>query len=168
MSYEIDATHSSVDFKIRHLGISWVRGSFTDFAGTIEVDSENVKKSSIEVVIQATSVDTRSEGRDKHLRTADFFNVEAFPTITFKSTGLRKRKDGTYTVAGNLTMLGKSRKITAILTDAGEADGMKGEKRRGGELAELVINRSDFGMGNMVGPIGDDVHIFLSFEAVKK
>ena len=168
LHYDIDPVHSSVDFKIRHLGISWVRGSFTEFSGQVQFDAESPEKSRIEIEVKATSVDTRSKGRDKHLRNEDFFNVEAFPVISFKSTALKLQKDGTYALTGKLTLLGKTREITTVLTDGGEADGMHGEKRRGGELADIVIKRSDYGMAKMVGPIGDEVHLYLAFSAVKK
>ncbi len=168
IQYEIDAVHSSVDFKIRHLGISWVRGSFTEFSGQVNIDSENPEKSQVSITVQAASVDTRNKARDKHLRNEDYFNVEKFPIISFKSTSIKKQKDGTYLLTGKLTLLETTRTITTTLTDSGEADGMHGEKRRGGELAEIVLKRSDYGMKKMIGPIGDEVTLYLAFSAVKK
>jgi polyisoprenoid-binding protein YceI len=168
IQYEIDAVHSSVDFKIRHLGISWVRGSFTEFSGQVNIDSENPEKSQVSITVQAASVDTRNKARDKHLRNEDYFNVEKLPIISFKSTSLKKQKDGTYLLTGKLTLLKTTRTITTTLTDSGEADGMHGEKRRGGELAEIVLKRSDYGMKMMIGPIGDEVTLYLAFSAVKK
>ena len=168
INYEIDAVHSSVDFKIRHLGITWVRGSFNEISGQVHFDAEKPEKSQIEVEVKAASVNTRNEGRDKHLRSEDYFNVDAFPAISFKSSSLKKQKDGTYKMTGNLTLLGVTREITTTLTDSGEVDGMHGEKRRGGEMADMVIKRSDYGMKKMVGPIGDEVHLFLAFAAVRK
>jgi polyisoprenoid-binding protein YceI len=168
IQYEIDAVHSSVDFKIRHLGISWVRGSFTEFSGQVNIDSENPEKSQVSITVQAASVDTRNKARDKHLRNEDYFNVEKFPIISFKSTSLKKQKDGTYLLTGKLTLLETTRTITTTLTDSGEVDGMHGEKRRGGELAEIVLKRSDYGMPKKMGPIGDEVTLYLAFSAVKK
>jgi polyisoprenoid-binding protein YceI len=168
INYDIDAVHSSVDFKIRHLGITWVRGSFNEISGQVHFDAEKPEKSQIEVEVKAASVNTRNEGRDKHLRSEDYFNVDAFPTISFKSSSLKKQKDGTYKMTGDLTLLGDTHEITTTLTDSGEVDGMHGEKRRGGEMADMVIKRSDYGMKKMVGPIGDEVHLFLAFAAVRK
>ena len=91
--YKIDPVHSEVSFKIRHL-LAKTSGRFTKFGGTIKVDTADISKSSVEVSIDAASINTDNEGRDKHLKTADFFDVEKFPTITFKSTSVKSIKTG--------------------------------------------------------------------------
>jgi len=166
-TYEIDPAHSSVDFKIRHLGISWVRGSFGEIAGEVTVDPENPEKSVIEVTVQAASVDTRNDKRDEHLRSDEYFDVENHPTLTFKSSGVKKTGENTYEVTGDFTLLGVTKPITVMLTDSGEIEAQE-KTRRGGEVEEFTISRSDFGMDEMVGPIGDEVHILLAFSTIKK
>lgn len=164
--YTPDLSHSVVGFKVGHLGISTVRGQFTDYTGKVSFDPADPTKSSVEITVQAKSVDTSNAKRDEHLRGADFFNVEKFPTLSFKSTAVKKVDDTTYEVTGNFTLLGTTKPITIQFTDVAFGKGMKGEDRAGG-TTRFKIKRSDYGMGKMVGPVGDSVEIELSFEAVK-
>jgi polyisoprenoid-binding protein YceI len=166
-TYELDTAHSSLAFKIKHLGISWVKGSFGAFEGSFVLDAENPAACSVTVTAQAASISTGNDGRDKHLRSPDFFDAEKFPTLSFKSTKVSKKADGVYEVTGDFTIHGVTKPVTFDFNLAGPAKGMKGETRAGGDTA-FVIKRSDYGMDKMVGPIGDDVHLDLSFEAVKK
>jgi polyisoprenoid-binding protein YceI len=166
-TYAIDAVHSSVDFKIRHLGISWVQGSFGKFDGKVVFDAEKPEASSVEITVQADSVDTRSEARDKHLKNEDFFNVSKYPTLTFKSIKVEKKGENTYEVTGDFTMLGVTKPLTFTMTTSGPVEGMKKETRRGGET-EFTIKRSDFGMKTSIGPIGDEVKVSLAFSGVKQ
>lgn len=165
--YEIDGVHSSADFKVRHIGISNVTGSFTDVAGTITVDTKKPEASSVEITIKTTSVNTHTDKRDEHLRSSDFFDVAKFPVMTFKSTKVKKISDTQYEVTGNFTLHGvtKSIKVTADLI--GEGKGMKGETRAGYE-SSFKINRSDYGMAGFPVVVGDQVQITISVEAVKK
>jgi polyisoprenoid-binding protein YceI len=165
--YQIDPVHSTVSFKIRHLGISYVSGGFTDFAGNGTFDAEKPEASSIAVTVKTESITTANQKRDKHLRGDDFFDVEKFPTMSFESKSVKKSGADTYEVTGDFTLLGVSKSVTVTVKDLGSADGMQGEKRHGGET-QFTIKRSDWGMGKMVGPIGDDVHITLAFSAIKK
>ena len=166
-NYSIDPVHSTVGFKIRHLGISWVTGSFGKFEGTASFDPAQPASSTLAVTVQADSVNTGNADRDKHLRAEDFFHTEKHPTITFKSTKVVKKTDSSYEVTGDMTLLGTTKPVTFTVETTGPVQGMKGETRRGGETT-LTVKRSDFGMKNMIGPIGDEVHVTLAFSAVKQ
>ncbi len=167
-TYRIDPVHSSVEFKIRHLGISWVKGVFREFAGGGKLDPADPEKSHIAVTVQAASIDTGSEERDTHLRSPDFFNAGKFHTLAFKSTKVEKLDDNRFSVTGDFTLLDQTRPVTLEIETSDAAPGFKpGEIRRGGETA-FKIKRSDFGMGGMVGPIGDEVQISLSFESIRE
>ncbi|MDX6766626.1 MAG: YceI family protein [Candidatus Methylacidiphilales bacterium] len=164
--FKIDPVHSSVGFKIRHLGISWVTGSFKEFEGQVSFDPEKPEASSVVVTVQAASVDTGSAKRDAHLKKPELFNVEKFPTLSFKSTKVEKTGDNTYKVTGDFTLLGTTKPLTVEFTGTDEVKGMQGETRRGGETT-FVIKRSDFGMNYSIGPIGDDVQVSLAFSGIK-
>jgi polyisoprenoid-binding protein YceI len=164
-TFKADAAHSSVGFKIRHLGISWVKGTFKDFEGTAIFDAEKPEMSSVQVTVQAASVDTGNKDRDAHLQKDEFFNVEKFPTLSFKSTKVVKKDGDVYEVTGDFTLMGVTKPVTFTFEASGPIKGMKGETRRGGET-EFKIKRSDFGMAKMIGPIGDEVQISLAFEGV--
>jgi polyisoprenoid-binding protein YceI len=166
-TYDIDPTHSSVDFKIRHLGISWVRGSFGTFTGKVRIDEAKPENSSIEVTVEAASVNTNNEKRDGHLKSDDYFAVETHPSIVFKSTSVKKTGDNTYEVVGKLTLLGTTKPVTVTLTDSGEIEA-QGKTRRGAEISDFKIVRSEYGMTEMVGPIGDEVHLYLAFSTIKE
>jgi polyisoprenoid-binding protein YceI len=165
-TYTADPAHSSIGFKIKHLGISTVQGQFKDYTGKVLFDKDDPTKSSVEVSVKAASVDTSNTKRDDHLRSKSFFNVAEFPTLGFKSTSVKKIDDATYEITGGFTLLGVTKPITVQLTDVAFGKGMKGEDRAGGEI-KFKIKRSDYGMNFMVGPVGDDVDIDLYFEAVK-
>jgi polyisoprenoid-binding protein YceI len=165
-TYKLDPVHSDVAFKIRHLGISWVSGSFKKLDGTVLVDTDNPANSKIKVTVEAASVDTESAKRDAHLNSPDFFDSAKYPTLSFESTKLTDKGNGMFEVTGNFTLHGVTKQITFILSTAGPVKGMQGEMRRGGE-AEFFIQRSDYGMDKMIGPVGDEVRISLNFEAFK-
>jgi polyisoprenoid-binding protein YceI len=165
--YKIDTTHSSVSFKIRHLGVSWVQGVFKDYEGEVLFDPEKPEASSVTVTVKAASVDTGNEKRDNHLRNADYFHVEKFPTLSFKSTKVEKTGENRYKVTGDFTLLGVTKPLVVDFIATDEIEGMRGEKRRGGETS-FTIKRSDFGMKQSIGPIGDEVHVSLSFAGVKE
>lgn len=166
-TYEIDPVHSTVAFKIRHLGISWVNGNFGEFGGTVAFDPAKPENSTAHITVKATSVDTRNSKRDTHLRSDDFFDVAKHAALEFKSTAVKKTGDTTYEVTGNLSILGVSKPITVTFTDLGKATGPQGEARRGGETS-FSLKRTDFGMSKNVGPIGEEVQVTLAFSGVKK
>ncbi len=107
--WNIDTAHSHAQFKVKHMMISNVKGEFTAVTGSLQYDSENVSNSSVQATIDATTINTREPQRDTHLKSADFFDVEKFPTLTFKSTRVSKKGDGELSVAGDLTIHGVTR-----------------------------------------------------------
>jgi len=172
-TWHIDPVHSSAQFKVKHLMISNVKGEFTSIKGTLRLDSSDVTKSIIEAVIDAASINTREPQRDTHLKSADFFDVEKFPTITFKSSSISEKSDGGFALQGDLTIHGVTRKVTldAEAPSAPQKDPWGGT--RIGLEATSKINRKDFGLnwnatletgGFMVG---DQVTITLDVEFVK-
>jgi len=171
-TYQIDPRHSSAGFGVTHLMISTVRGEFHGVAGTVVVDDTDISKSSVNVTIDATSVDTREPDRDKHLKSEAFFDVARYPTITFQSTKVERSGDGTLKVTGDLTIRGvtKTAVLTATLPKAPIKDpwGLQ----RTAASASTKINRQAFGVawnqkldsGGVV--VGDDVNITLDVEMI--
>lgn len=144
--YPIDNNHSTVGFSVPILGgLSQVKGKFTDFSITINNDEKDITKSSVSVVIKATSVDTGIEGRDRHLRNADFFDVEKFPEITFKSERIEK-KGKEFIAHGPLTMHGVTKQIALPFTITGTFKNPSNNKMSVGYSARAVLNRRDFGI----------------------
>ena len=169
--YVIDVAHSDIGFSVKHLGLSNVKGKFKVFSGFIMVDEKNLADCSVEVEIRADSVDTANEKRDAHLKTADFFDTEKFPTLTFKSKKVKKTKAG-YTATGSFTMHGVTKEINIPFTFQKATDPWK--KMRIGVEAGLTINRQDYGVnwsnlmdnGGLV--VSNQVKIELAVEAVKE
>jgi len=144
--YPIDNNHSTVGFSVPILGgLSQVKGKFTDFAITLNNDEKDITKSSVSVVIKATSVDTGIEGRDRHLRNADFFDVEKYPEITFKSERIEK-KGKQFIAHGPLTMHGVTKQIALPFTVTGTFKNPSTSKTSVGYSARMVLNRRDFGI----------------------
>lgn len=170
--YNIDPAHSVIGFAIRHLEISWVEGRFKDFKGTVHFDEKDLTKSSVEFSAKVASIDTGVEPRDKHLRTADFFDVEKFPEMTFKSTRVeRKGKDG-YVLHGDFTLKGVTKQVSLPFTVAGAIKDPWGNTRFGVH-AQTKIDRRDYGitwgkaLDNGGVDVGNEVTIELQLEAVK-
>jgi len=172
-SYRIDPVHSEISFKIRHL-LAKVNGRFTKFSGDIKVDTKDIAKSSVEVNIDAASINTDNEARDKHLRSDAFFDVAKYPAITFKSTAVKEVSKGMLQVTGDFTMHGVTKRITIPVTSLGGMVSPFKDYRAGFE-GSLKVNRQDFGVkwnktldtGNGA-LLGDDVDISLAIEAVKQ
>lgn len=171
-NFAIDPSHSEVSFQIRHL-VSQVRGRFNDFSGAVQLDPKNLPASSVDFRIKATSIDTGNADRDKHLRTADFFDVEKFPEITFKSDSIKAAGKDKYNVTGTLTMHGVSKKVTLPVTFLGQAKDPWGNTRAGFEL-ETKLNRKEYGiewnkaLDSGGALLGDDVSVAINLETVKK
>jgi polyisoprenoid-binding protein YceI len=169
-TYKIDKSHSEAIFQVRHL-VTKVRGRFTDFEGAIEYDEANPAASSVQFTINATSIDTAEADRDKHLRSADFFEVEKFPQITFRSTSIAKRGSETFDVTGDLTMHGVARSIVLPVAHLGKAKDPWGNERLGFE-AETTLNRKDYGLswnaaletGGFL--VGEEVKVSIQIQAV--
>ena len=169
-TYKIDKAHSEATFQVRYL-LTKVRGRFSDFDGTIQFDEANPEKSTIDVIIQAASIDTNEADRDKHLRSGDFFAVDEFSSITFKSKRITKRSADTYDMVGDLTMHGVTKELTLPVTHLGAGKDPWGRDKIGFET-EITLNRKDFGLswntaleaGGFL--IGDDVKVSVSVQGV--
>ena len=163
-SYAIDSGHSGALFRVEHLGVAGFWGRFNSVSGSFEL-SEDAGKCAVEVSIDAASVDTNSEGRDKHVKGPDFFNVKEYPRITFRSTGVRVEGD-VYHVTGGLTLIGETRELTIPMTKIGEASTRMGDKC--GFEGEFTFDRKDFGMGALEGALGTEIRCILFIEANKE
>lgn len=165
--YKIDPVHSEVSFKVGHL-LAKVSGRFTKFAGTIKVDTTDISKSSVEVSIEAASLTTDNESRDKHLKSPDFFDVEKFPTITFKSTAVKEVAKGKLEITGDFTLHGVTKRITFPISNAGTQPGMQpGTVIAGFVDGALSLNRNEYGIKTFPGVVGEMVAISLNVEAGK-
>lgn len=171
-AYGFDRAHSYIGFRVRHMGLVDVPGSFTDFTGDVEFDPENSKNSSVEFTAQMKSVNTRVEARDNHLRSKDFFEVETYPEMKFKSTSIVKKGDG-YVVTGSLTMKDVTKEISIPVKVIGPIKDSRGTIRLG-VVGSTEINRREFNVnygGNLPNGspmLSDNVAIDLQIESVKK
>jgi polyisoprenoid-binding protein YceI len=172
-TWEADAAHSHVGFSVRHMMISNVKGEFGDYTVTVKGDPKDVARAALEVVIKTASINTKSEARDKHLKSPDFFDVAKYPTIKFKSKKIKKAGDG-LEVLGTLTIRNVSKDLTLkVASLTAPAKDPWGMTRLGAE-ASLVISRKDFGLkwnkaleaGGVL--VGDEVKIGIEIELVKK
>ena len=173
-TWQIDPNHSAAQFAVRHLAISTVRGAFTKVNGTIQLDDKDMSRSSVEVTIDADSVDTRVPNRDKDLRSDHFFDVQKYPTITFKSTKVEQAEPGKLKVTGDLTIHGVTKPV--VLDVEGPTAAVKDPwgNQRAAANATTKINRQDYGVkwnatmdgGGLV--VGDDVAITIDLEMVQK
>ncbi len=173
-TWEIDPSHSTVGFSVRHLGVSDVRGAFGTVTGTVVYDPENVQTSTVTATVGADSVNTREPKRDGHLKSPDFFDVAKFPSLTFKSKKVVKTATGV-AMSGDLTIHGVTKEVTFAVT--GPTPPVKDPfvgKMHSGAKAEAKINRKDFGLtwnkaiesGGVV--VGEEVYISLDVELVSK
>jgi polyisoprenoid-binding protein YceI len=173
-TWQIDPNHSAAQFAVRHLAISTVRGAFTKVSGTIQFDDKDIAKSSVDVTIDAASVDTRVADRDKDLRSDRFFDVEKYPTLSFKSTKVEQTEVGKLKVTGDLTIHGVTKQV--VLDVEGPTAAVKDPwgNQRAAANATTKINRQDFGvkwnakMDNGGWVVGDDVAITIDVEMVQK
>ncbi len=171
-TWAIDPAHTTVEFAVKHLMISTVRGRFGDLSGTVELDDENPAASTVDVTISVASIDTRQADRDAHLRSPDFFDVEHFPAMRFKSTRITRDGDA-LSVEGDLTIRGVTRPVALRVTEEGRTQDPWGGHRVG-YTASTRINRGDFGLtwnqaletGGFV--VGDEVKISADVEIVRQ
>jgi polyisoprenoid-binding protein YceI len=171
--WTVDPSHSSVGFWVRHLMVSKVHGSFTKWSASIDIDDENPARSSVEAQIETASIDTREAQRDGHLRTAEFFDVEQFPHMTFKSTSIQKVDAQNFRVTGDLTIKGVTQSVVLEVEDEGRAKHPFAGDLRAAFSARTSIKRSDFGLtwnaavetGGVV--VSDKVEIVLEIQAAK-
>ena len=161
-TYQIDSAHTHAQFKVRHLMISNVKGDFDKVTGTVTIDDANHALSSINVTVDVGSISTREPQRDTHLKSADFFDVEKFPTITFISKEVVKSGDDSFEVVGDLTMHGVTRTIDLnVESVTPEVKDPFGLYRRGAE-AKATILRSDFGVKIYIPLVGDAVQLTIA------
>src|ERR1700736_5233421 len=144
MSWEIDANHSHVSFAVRHLMVSTVRGRFNRMRGQIHIDESQPANSWVEAEVDAATIDTHNDQRDAHLRTADFFDVDAYPTITFKSTKVEAVSGQEHRATGDFTVHGVTKSFTFDVEYGGQSH-IAGAGPRAGLAAKTKINRKDFG-----------------------
>lgn len=172
-TYHADPAHSSVRFKVRHLGFSKVTGRFGAFDATVRLDPGDLTTLEAEATIDAASISTGDEKRDAHLRSEDFFEVETYPELTFRSTGVRNVRGDDFELEGELTMHGVTKPVVLAGTFLGTARDPWGGERVGFE-AQTTINRKDFGLnwnsvletGGVL--VGEDVEIVLDVQAVQQ
>ena len=166
-TYNIDAVHSAVIFRAKHLGVSYNYGRFNDFSGSITMNETDVSKSNIELEVKTASVDTANNKRDQHLRSPDFFNAKQFPVITFKSTKVSPKpgQENMLEVTGDFSLHGVKKSITVDVEITGEGKSRKGEALIGFETT-FNIKRSEYGMNFELKGISDDIRITVSVEAI--
>lgn len=171
-AYTVDPVHSAVLFSIKHMGVSNFHGRFNDFSGSFLLNADDASKSSFNVTVKSDSVDTNNAAREKHLKTADFFSTAEFPEITFSAKSVKKTGDHAFEVVGDMTMLGKTKPVTATVHQIGT--GKAPAQMGGGELmgveATFTIKRSDFGMSFGIdnGALSDEVQMTVALEGKRK
>lgn len=172
-TWNIDPVHSVAEFKVKHMMISNVKGQFTGVSGKLTLDEADVASSRIEATIEAATINTREADRDKHLRSADFFDVEKFPVLTFQSTRVQRTADGELAVDGELTIHGVTRNVTFAVEGPTAPGKDPWGNTRIGLSATTKINRKDYGLtwnaaletGGIL--VGDEVTITLDVQFVK-
>lgn len=163
-TYTVDASHTTVGFSVRHMGISNVKGTFPKVSGTLLLDEKNMAKSSVDITIDAASVNTNNEKRDAHLQSPDFFDVAKFPTVTFKSKTVAKTAQG-YSVVGDLTMKGVTKTVSIPFTLVGPKEHPMMPVYMVGVEGSLMVNRRDYNINyGMAAMVGDEVTIDLEVE----
>jgi len=172
-TWQLDPAHSNAQFSVRHLGISNVQGEFTKVTGTVNLDDQDISKSTVTASIDVSSLDTRVQHRDDDLKSDHFFDVAKYPAITFQSTKIVSSGEGTAKMTGNLTLRGVTKEVTFDVTGPTKVIQAMGTRR--GASAATKLNRQDFGMvymtNNLPGGdemIGDIVTITLDIEMTKK
>jgi len=173
MTWKIDPAHSEISFSVRHMMISNVRGRFEKFDGTVDFDEENPENSSVEVKIDAASINTREEKRDNHLRSPDFLNVEQYPYMTFKSKRIEQTGEDSGRIIGDLTVRDQTHEVVLDVDYAGKAKSPWGTTSAGFS-ARTKINRKQWGLnwnqaletGGVL--VGDELKINIELEIVKQ
>lgn len=168
--YKIDATHSSINYSLRHI-LSKYTSSFTKLSGDITVDRDNLEKSSVTATIDVAGLTTDSEGRDKHIKGPDFFDVTKFPTATFKSKSWKKTGENTFDITGDLTIKDVTKEVVLKTTLLGFGPGMRPGTLLSGWEATTTIKKSEFGLAGpamLQKALGDEVAITINIEAGAK
>ncbi len=167
--YAIDkqGQHAFVNFKISHLGYSWLYGTFKDFDGSFSFDAAKPQDSKVNVTLNTTSVDTNHAERDKHIRSGDFLNVSKHPTATFTSTSVKSTGEGTADITGDLTLNGVTKPVVIAAKFIGEGKDPWGGYRAGFE-GSTKLKLKDFDIQKDLGPASQDVELIISVEGVRK
>jgi len=167
--YVIDTenAHAFIQFRIKHLGYSWLYGRFNKFQGKFSYDEKNPQKAKVKVTLKTASIDTNFAERDKHLRSKDFFDVKKYPESSFVSTGFEKTGEGTGRLKGNLTLHGVTKPIVVEVDQVGTGPDPWGGYRRG-FYGTTTITLADFGMTYDLGPASTTAELLLSLEGVRQ
>jgi polyisoprenoid-binding protein YceI len=167
--YAIDTQgqHAFVNFKISHLGYSWLYGTFKEFDGSFSFDEKNPEASAVKVSLNTASVDTNHAERDKHLRSGDFLNVDKHPTATFESTSVKSTGEGTADITGNLTLNGVTKPVVFAAKFIGQGADPWGGHRAGFE-GSTKVKLKDFDIQKDLGPASQDVELIISIEGVRQ
>jgi polyisoprenoid-binding protein YceI len=173
-TWSVDSTHSVVEFKVKHMMISNLKGHFTRVTGTLSLDEDDVTQSRVEAAIEIDSIHTRDEGRDAHLKGADFFDAVQYPTMGLKSTHIALKSDGELVITGDLTIKGVTRSVQFAVEGPSPTTKDPWGNSRIGVAATTTINRKDFGLawndvleaGGLI--VGEDISIALDLEFVKQ
>lgn len=166
--YTFDKAHTQILFFVNHLGFSNSQGEFLEYDGNFMFNRAEPEKSSIDVTIQTASIDMDDEKWDDHMKNEDFFNVEEFPTMTFKSTGIEVTGENTADITGDLTLLGVTKPVTLSVTHNKSGKHPFGEKYVAGFSAHATLKRSEFGMDYGLPMVGDDVEIRIEVEGIRE
>lgn len=166
-TYAVDGAHSSAIFKVQHFGVSNFYGMFKGISGNVEYDPAHPETMAIQVSLDAASVDSRSEQRDNHIKSPDFLNATEFQAITFESTSVTAAGEGGYEVVGKLTLHGVSREITVTAEKVGQGKNPRSGDDMVGFETKFSIDRTDYDMNFMAGPLGTEITFLLSLEAGK-
>jgi len=170
-SYVIDTQkhHAFIQFKVKHLGYSWLLGHFDEFKGTFNFDASHPENNAVKVTIDTASIDTNHAKRDKHLRSADFFDVAKYPTATFVSTGYKDKGHGKGVLKGTLNLHGVTKQLAIDVDQVGTGPDPWGGYRRGFE-GRTTLHLSDYHMpfAPKLGPVSEDVELYLSIEGIRQ
>ena len=173
-TWKVDPVHTAIEFKVRHLMVSWVKGVFTNVSGTVDIDETNLAASNVKIQIETASIDTNNGKRDDHLRSPDFFEVAAFPTMTFVSKKVVVADGKPVKVIGDLTIRNVTKEVELDVEDFSQVVTDPWGNSRRGASASTEINRKDFGLtwnkaleaGGVV--VGDEIRITLEVEMIKE
>jgi len=166
-TWQIDPNHSAAQFSVRHLGVSTVRGAFTKVSGSAKQDPADPSKDTLEATIDAASVDTRVEARDKDLRSPHFLDAEKYPTITFHSKATKVAGAGKLLITGDLTIHGVTKEVVLDVDGPSAAIKDPWGNQRIGASATTKINRQDFGVSAAPGAVGDEITITIDVELIQ-
>lgn len=164
---DIEGQHAFIQFKISHMGYSWLLGEFTDFEGTFSYDEANPSAAKVSVTIDTNSLDSNHAERDKHLRSEDFLDTDSYPEATFVSTSYSPNDDGTAVLTGDLTLHGVTKSIDIAVSEIGAGNDPWGGFRRGFE-GSTTLTLADFGIDYDLGPASRTVEMYLSIEGIKQ